>query len=78
VECKFEICQRQIDHKGYDNINFLNDISVFLNTETKKVKMSGLSPEYRVRTVSLKGNLAIENYLNAYPLFGTKHLDYLD
>jgi hypothetical protein len=78
VECKFEICQRQIDYKGHGNINFLNDISVFLNTETKKIRMSKPNSQYRVRTVNLKGNIILKNYLNNYSLFGTKYLDYLD
>lgn len=78
IECKFELSQRQIDHKGCDNIDFLNDISEFLSTETKKVRVSRPNPEYRVRTVSLKGNINLENYLNNFPLFGSKYLDYFD
>lgn len=40
--------------------------------------MDRLHPEYRVITVNLKGNIALENYLSNFPLFGSKHLDYLD
>ena len=35
-------------------------------------------PQYRVRTTSLNSNKLLENYLNSYPLFGTKYLDYKD
>ena len=40
--------------------------------------MNKPKPEYRVRTTSLKGNLVLENYLETFPLFGSKHLDYKD
>ena len=35
-------------------------------------------PQYRVRTTNLNGNLVLENYLNTFPLFGSKYLDYRD
>ena len=40
--------------------------------------MNKPKPEYRVRTTSLKGNLGLESYLERFPLFGSKHLDYKD
>ena len=40
--------------------------------------MNKPKPEYRVRTTSLNGNLVLENYLNTFPLFGSKYLDYKD
>lgn len=35
-------------------------------------------PQYRIRTTSLKGNLSLESYLNNFPLFSSKYLDYKD
>lgn len=78
IECKFELSPRQIDHKGYDNIEFLNHIANYLETEVKKIKMDRLYPQYRIRTVNLKGNIALENYLNNFPLYGSKYLDFTD
>jgi len=78
LECKLEISQRRIDHKGYDNIDFLSYISELLETEVKKIRSDKPKPEYRVRTTNLKGNINAKNYLLKYPLFGTKHLDSLD
>ena len=78
VECKFEVSQRQIDHKGHDNLEFLKFMAKFLNTEVKLIKMNTKYPQYRVRTVNLAGNINLENYLNIYPLFGSKHLNFLD
>ena len=78
LECKLEISQRRLDHKGYDNIDFLSSISELLETQVKKIRSDLAKPEYRVRTTNLKGNIKAKNYLLNYPLFGTKHLDSLD
>lgn len=78
LECKLEISQRRKDHKGYDNLDFLNYIAEFLETEVKKIRSDKPKPEYRVRTTNLKGNINVKNYLLQFPLFGTKHLDCLD
>mgnify|MGYP004510140179 FL=1 len=78
LECKLEISQRQQDHKGYDNIDFLTYIAEFLETEVKRIRTDKPKPEYRVRTTNLKGNMNAKNYLLQFPLFGTKHLDSLD
>ena len=78
VECKFELSQRQDDHNGRNNLNFLENIAHFLLSSVKCVRMNKTKPEYRLRTTSLKGNLVLENYLETFPLFGSKHLDYKD
>ena len=78
LECKLEISQRRLNHKGFDNIEFLTYIAEFLDTEVKKIRSDKPKPEYRVRTTNLKGNINAKNYLLKYPLFGTKHLDSLD
>jgi hypothetical protein len=40
--------------------------------------MNTLQPQYRIITTNLKGNIVLENYLIAYPLFGSKYLDFID
>lgn len=77
-ECKLEISQRQTDHKGFSNFKFLKIIADFLNTEVKETRLNRSTPEFRVRTTNLQGNIQIKNYLNKYPLFGTKYLDSID
>ena len=76
IECKFELSQRQLDHLGYDNKNFLNNVANFLDTSLKNIRENTPNPQYRLRTFNLKSNLILENYLNKYPLFGSKYLDY--
>ena len=78
VECKFELSQRQIDHNCRNNLIFLDFIAKFLLTSVKETKVKKPKPEYRLRTTSLNGNLILENYLNKFPLFGSKYLDYKD
>lgn len=78
IECKFELWQRQIDHGGNSNLYFLEGIAEFISVVVKAVKESSSNPEYRVRTSSLNSNILLENYLDTYPLFGTKYLDYKD
>ena len=77
-ECKLEISQRRVDHKGFSNLEFLNYIAIFLETEVKEIRSNNPKPEYRVRTTNLKGNNKIKDYFIKFPLFGTKHLDSLD
>lgn len=78
IECKFELSQRQIDHNKEDNFSFLNIIAEYLNTIVKKIRITKPTPEYRVRTVNIKGNLILIDYLNKYPLFSSKYLNYKD
>jgi len=78
VECKFELSQRQIDHNGRNNLDFLEFIANFLLSSVKAIRVDKPQPQYRVRTTSLNGNLVLENYLNTFPLFGSKYLDYKD
>jgi hypothetical protein len=67
-----------MDHKGFSNLEFLNEIAKLFDTEVKKIRLDNPKPEYRVRTTNLKGNNQVKDYLIKYPLFGTKHLDYID
>ena len=78
VECKFELSQRQNDHNSRSNLYFLEIIANFLLSSVKAIRVDKPKPEYRVRTTSLNGNLVLENYLNTFPLFGSKYLDYKD
>lgn len=78
IECKFELTQRQKDQNKRDNIFFLEEIALNFESIVKPIRKDSDSPEYRIRTTNLKANLAVADYLNKYPLFGTKFLDYMD
>lgn len=78
LECKFELSQRQNDHNNRNNLYFLEEIAIFLLTTVKTIRLDSANPQYRIRTTSLKGNIVLENYLEKFPLFGTKYLDSKD
>jgi hypothetical protein len=78
VECKFELSQRQIDHNGRNNLDYLEIIANLLLSSVKTIRVDKPKPQYRIRTTSLNGNLVLENYLNTFPLFGSKYLDFKD
>jgi hypothetical protein len=78
VECKFELSQKQNNHKGLSNRQFLESIAELIHTSVKEFRVDQPHPQYRIRTTSLKGNLSLESYLNNFPLFSSKYLDYKD
>ena len=78
IECKFELCQRQKDHNNKDNLFYLDEIAINFESVVKSIRNDSNNPQYRIRTTSLKANLAVFNYLTKYPLFGTKFLDFKD
>lgn len=44
----------------------------------KETKKDTANPKYRVRTISLAGNLSMISYIDKFPLFSSKQLNYLD
>jgi hypothetical protein len=78
IECKFELTQRQIDHRKQSNYSFLNNIANFLITSVKVIRNTSPNPEYRVRTVNISGNERLIDYLDNFPLFSSKYLNYKD
>lgn len=80
MECKFELYFNQTNHKGVSNLSFLETIAELLQTRVKAIRNNNIQPLFRVRTINLRGNLLLENYLNEenYPLFSNKYLEYKD
>nr|QBM31567.1 hypothetical protein [Arthrobotrys musiformis] len=78
VECRFEICQSKTYNNGLSNYDFMWDIANFIDSSFKEVLVNLKFPQYRIRTVTLASNIKLENYLNKYPLFSSKYLNYKD
>ena len=78
LECKLEVFQSRTRHKGCDNLDFLNAIAELFDTDVKEIGSNKFSPEYRVISCNTKGNINAKNYLNNFPLFGSKYLDSID
>ena len=56
----------------------MNLIANFLSSTVKEIRMNKPKPEYRVRTTSLSSNFIMVEYLEKYPLFSSKYLNYKD
>jgi hypothetical protein len=78
IACSFELCQKQKDLNGNSFYGVLSLIGKFLLCKVNVTKSTSKNPQYRVRTISLMGNIDLKNYLNSYPLFSSKRLDYID
>ena len=66
-----------ISNESYYKI--LNEIAIFLNCNLKTRKQISTGNEYYNITASSKQSLfIIINYLNTYPLYSSKYLDYKD
>lgn len=67
-----------MDHRHSSNEFFLKEIADFLQTSLKPIRENTSHPLYRLRTLNLKSNLILVRYLDEYPLFGSKYLDYIE
>lgn len=75
--CYFELVQRQIDVDNSSLFGFMSNLAFFLLCSIKSFKGNSNFPRYRVRTYSLSSNLNLIDYLSNFPLFSSKHLDFL-
>lgn len=75
VECKFEISQAKNGTYG-DSLKIMTEISEFLISPLKEIRVDSPFPQYRVRTLNSKSNLILIDYLKKYPLQGKKYLDF--
>lgn len=89
VSIYMRISQAKINHWGDDNKEIMDMIGTSLNrivklSSRKKTRIVNKKTiqykyyEYHVRTDCLASNIILEEYLDNYPLFGSKYLDYID
>jgi hypothetical protein len=80
ISCRLRIEQRLLDPISGDSyVYILTDIAKFLNCNLLTRKQKSTGNEYYTLTASSKISLnIIINYLDKYPLFTSKYLDYLD
>jgi hypothetical protein len=80
ISCRLRIEQRMLDpitNESYSKV--LTDISNFLNCTLLTRKQKSTGNEYYTLTASKKISLfTIINYLDIYPLFSSKYLEYKD
>jgi hypothetical protein len=80
ISCRLRIEQRILDPiTGNSYINVLTNIAKFLNCNLLTRKQKSTGNEYFNLTASSKVSLdIIIKYIEVYPLFSSKYLDYLD
>lgn len=86
VRCYMTISQKQVYNikleKDNSNFDFMKRIQEFLEVKTvneiKRIKQEYIEESYVVRTNKKSSCEILINYLNNYPLFSSKHQDFLD
>ena len=87
VKCYMAISQKQLYKANSDklensNFNFMRSIQEFLDIKTvneiKRIKENYIETAYVVKAIKNSSCEALINYLNNYPLFSSKHQDFLD
>jgi phage pi2 protein 07 len=80
VSCRLRIEQRMIEPKTNESyFSIMNEIAQFLNCNLLTRKQLSTGNEYYTLAATSRNSLIIiTNYFEAFPLFSSKHLDYLD
>ena len=80
LSCKFYLNQSSKNHLGLDKIEIMQKISQFLNVQIaiRGNKKYSNYKEYSITTNSVKNNLILIDYLDKFPLFSSKELNYID
>jgi hypothetical protein len=78
ISLSFELVQNRLTHYGYSTFDLMNQIAVFLGVNLNEIRNDRKYPQYRLRTSSLKTNIHLQDYLNKYPIKGTKYMDFQD
>lgn len=72
IACYLELAQKTQDK--YSMLDIFTKISEFLSTN---IKYKEKSSQYWIRTSKYESNKILVSYLNNYPIFSSKHLDFL-
>ena len=74
----FELSQSRISRHGYSTLGVMEMIASFLEIKVNLIREERKHPQYRVRTSSVYTNNILRKYIDKYPLYGSKYLDYMD
>lgn len=80
ISCGFELVQSSINKQGLSKKEIMVLLANYLNVKLREYgrKKYPNYLEYGVRTGSINSNLILIDYLNKYPLFSSKYLNYMD
>lgn len=74
---QFYICQKEKNYKGESYKNIMENISKYLRVSLKWRNINNY-PQFTVTTSNYDSNKYLINYLDKYPLFTSKYLNYMD
>lgn len=80
IHCSFTLVQAMEDKKGNNKKQIMSNLAQFLNLPLKLVNKRYCSgqDQYAVKSNILESNLILSDYLNHYPLFSSKYLNFKD
>ena len=78
LACKFYLNQSTKNHLGLDKIEIMQDLASFLNVKVANRTIEKKYSQYSVTTNSVVNNQIIIDYLDKFPLFSSKFLNYQD
>jgi hypothetical protein len=84
IRLTFEIVKSRLDEELFQKYKGIMDtISLFLESKLRKHSVSkydrsGKQDAWRARIINKKGATILVNYFDNYPMFSSKHLNYLD
>jgi len=79
VACRLRIEQRMVDPNTNESYEPLfNNIALFLGVNLVVVTRNTGKQYFNITAKSRESISVVKNYLNTYPLFSSKYLDFLD
>jgi hypothetical protein len=78
VACSLEISQARLAKNGKDMYPIMESIASLFNVKVNLIRGDRLNPQYRIRTSTIQSNMTVTKYLDSFPLYSSKRLDYQD
>lgn len=79
MACRFRIEQRMVDPNSNESYEpLLKNIAKFLDVNLVVVTINTGKQYFNITAKNRKSISVVKNYLNIYPLFSSKYLDFLD
>lgn len=78
LACSLEITQARTAKNGDDMFPILKNIADLFYVNVNPIREDRKNPQYRIRTSTIKNNTAVVQYLDNFPLYSSKRLDYQD
>ena len=80
IHCGFELVQAITDSKGNSKKEIMVLLAEFLKITLREISKSYCKGknQYKIKLNSLSSNLILSEYLNRYPLFSSKYLNFKD